>query len=106
MNTLTDDIIDGVADKGAWLKDAFIQSFSDLPIVTEIRQRGLMLGIQLDRPCGELVNRARDAGLLINVTAGSVVRLLPLVISQAEMQHLVDTLSTLIHRFADEQEVA
>ncbi|MGB2336427.1 MAG: aspartate aminotransferase family protein, partial [Alcanivorax sp.] len=61
----------------------------------------------LDRPCPELVNRARDAGLLINVTAGSVVRLLPpLVINQTEMQHLVDTLSALIHRFADEQEVA
>ena len=107
VNTLTDDIIDGVADKGSWLKDAFTQAFSDLPMVTEIRQQGLMLGIQLNRPCAELVNRARDAGLLINVTAGSVVRLLPpLVISQAEMQHLVNTLSTLIHRFADEQEVA
>ena len=107
VNTLTDDIIDGVADKGSWLKDAFLQAFSDLPMVTEIRQKGLMLGIQLDRPCAELVNRARDAGLLINVTAGSVVRLLPpLVISQAEMQQLVDTLSTLIHRCADEQEVA
>ena len=76
-------------------------------MVTEIRQRGLMLGIQLDRPCTELVNSARDAGLLINVTAGSVVRLLPpLVINQTEMQYLVDTLSALIHRFADEQEVA
>jgi len=107
VNTLTDDVVDGVADKGAWLKDAFARAFTDLPMITEIRQRGLMLGIQFDRPCAELVNRARDAGLLINVTAASVVRLLPpLVISQAEMQHLVDTLSQVIHDFANEQEVA
>jgi acetylornithine/N-succinyldiaminopimelate aminotransferase len=99
--------VDGVAGKGAWLKEAFTRSFADLPMITEIRQRGLMMGIQLDRPCAELVNRAREAGLLINVTAGSVVRLLPpLVISQTEMQHLVDTLSQIIHDFANEQEVA
>ncbi|MCG8393962.1 MAG: aspartate aminotransferase family protein [Pseudomonadales bacterium] len=107
VSTLVDDVIDGVADKGAWLKDAFAKALADLPMVTEIRQHGLMLGIQFDRPCGELVNRAREAGLLINVTAGSVVRLLPpLVISQAEMQHLVDTLTTVIQQFAREQEVA
>ena len=107
VSTLVDDVIDGVADKGAWLKDAFARALADLPMVTEIRQHGLMLGIQFDRPCGELVNRAREAGLLINVTAGSVVRLLPpLVISQAEMQHLVDTLTTVIQQFAREQEVA
>ncbi|MBD3643253.1 MAG: aspartate aminotransferase family protein [Alcanivorax sp.] len=107
VNTLTDDVVDGVADKGTWLKGAFAQALTDLPMVSEIRQRGLMLGIQLDRPCAELVNRAREAGLLINVTAGSVVRLLPpLVISQTEMQHLVDTLSQVIHDFANAQEVA
>lgn len=72
----------------------------ELPEVVDIRGRGLMIGIELDRPCGELVGQARDAGLLINVTADSVVRLLPsLNISQADVDVLVDRLSTVISRF-------
>ena len=52
---------------------------------------GLMIGVELDRPCGELVKRALDAGLVINVTADNVIRLLPpLVISEAEARELVD----------------
>jgi len=107
VNTLTDDVVDSVNDKGAWLKQAFQTSLADLAMVTGVRQKGLMLAIQLDRPCAELVNLAREAGLLINVTAGSVVRLLPpLVISQQEMQTLVDGLSAVIRHFAAAQEVA
>ncbi|MZR62319.1 aspartate aminotransferase family protein [Alcanivorax sp. DP30] len=107
VNTLTDDVVDGVAAKGEQLKAAFLSALADVPLVTEIRQKGLMLGIQLDRPCGELVNSAREAGLLINVTAGSVVRLLPpLVISEAEMHTLVESLSAVIRTFANAQEVA
>ena len=45
--------------------------------VVEIRGQGLMIGIELDRPCGELVGVARDAGVLINVTADNVIRLVP-----------------------------
>ncbi|RJG19305.1 aspartate aminotransferase family protein [Alcanivorax profundi] len=107
VNTLTDDVVDSVNDKGAWLKRAFETALADLPLVSEVRNKGLMLAIQLDRPCAELVNLAREASLLINVTAGSVVRLLPpLVISQHEMQMLVDGLSGVIRHFAAAQEVA
>lgn len=107
VNTLTDDVVDSVNDKGAWLKHAFETALADLPLVSEVRNKGLMLAIQLDRPCAELVNLAREASLLINVTAGSVVRLLPpLVISQHEMQMLVDGLSGVIRHFAAAQEVA
>ena len=53
----------------------------------EIRGKGLMMGIELDRPCGELVQQAWSAGLLINVTADTVVRLLPpLILRPAEAQ--------------------
>ena len=52
--------------------------------VTEIRGQGLMIGIELDRPCGELVGRAAEAGLMINVTADNVVRLLPPLIMTAD----------------------
>ena len=78
-----------------------------MPLVTGIRGRGLMIGIQLDRDCGELVGRAREAGLLINVTAGSVVRLLPpLVINDDEIRFLADTLAQVIRDFARDQETS
>ena len=68
--------------------------------VVEVRGRGLMLGIELDRPCAELVSQALAEGLLINVTAERVVRLLPpLILQEPEARHLVDTLSALILRF-------
>jgi acetylornithine aminotransferase len=59
-----------------------------------------MLGIELDRPCGDLVSHALEQGLLINVTADSVVRLLPpLIISDAEADQIVATVSALINDF-------
>lgn len=65
-----------------------------------IRGDGLMIGIELDRPCGELVTRALERGLLINVTAEKVVRLLPaLVFTDKDAQALVSILSTLIREF-------
>ena len=66
----------------------------------EIRGKGLMIGIELDRPCGELVVRGFDAGLLINVTADTVVRLLPpLNLKDAEVTTLIDGVSALIKTF-------
>ena len=71
--------------------------------VTTIRNAGLMIGIELDRPCGDLVKRALAEKLLINVTADKVVRLLPpLVINQAEAEQLVAILAKLIKQFLNE----
>jgi acetylornithine aminotransferase len=71
--------------------------------VKQIRGQGLMIGIELDRPCGDLVKQGLEHGLLINVTADSVVRLLPpLVMQAAEAQLLVDGVAGLIHRFVAE----
>ena len=68
--------------------------------VADIRGDGLMIGVELDRPCGELVQRALDAGLLLNVTADRVVRLLPaLIFTAAEADELAATLSRLIREF-------
>ncbi len=68
--------------------------------MTAVRGKGLMIGIELDRPCGELVGLALEAGLLINVTADKVVRLLPsLVYSDAECRQLVDMLAALLRKF-------
>ena len=68
--------------------------------VKDIRGKGLMIGIELDRPCGDVVERGLEAGLLINVTADTVVRLLPpLNMKDAEVQLLIDRVSSIIGTF-------
>ena len=105
VETLSDQVIPAVDAKGETLRAALRDRLADVPLVTGVRGRGLMIGVQLDRDCGELVGRAREADLLINVTAGSVVRLLPpLVINDDELRFLVDTLAQVIRDFARDQE--
>ena len=71
--------------------------------VKEVRGQGLMLGVDLSKPCGALVQRAADAGLLISVTADSVVRLVPpLILSTAEADQIVAILAPLISAFLKE----
>ena len=70
---------------GEHLRNALTTALKDVQGVKEIRGQGLMLGIELDRPCGELVNTALAQGLLINVTVDNVIRLLPpLVLAESE----------------------
>jgi acetylornithine aminotransferase len=67
--------------------------------IVEIRGRGLMLGIELRTECGELAQRALEAGLLINITAGNTIRLLPpLIINAREARELAATLAGLIQQ--------
>ncbi|GAA6141847.1 aspartate aminotransferase family protein [Hydrogenophaga sp. 5NK40-0174] len=71
--------------------------------VKEVRGQGLMIGIELDRPCGVLAQRAAQAGLLLSVTADSVIRLVPpLVISGAEADEIIGILVPLIEAFLAE----
>ena len=85
---------------GQRLKNRFAELLSGRPEVVDIRGRGLMIGIELDRPCGELVALAADRGLLINVTAERVVRLLPaLIFSDEDADTLSTTLAALIADF-------
>ena len=72
--------------------------------VKEIRGKGLMIGIELEHPCGELVQQALDRGCLINVTVDNVIRLLPpLVFKREEAEQLMATLVPLITEFLDRQ---
>ena len=85
---------------GNWINQAFVSQFKGVAGVVTVRNAGLMIGIELDRPCGELVKQALAAGLLINVTADNVIRLLPpLVLKQEEAQQLVNTLVPLVKNF-------
>lgn len=78
----------------------FKDKLNDLDAVVDIRAKGLMIGVQLDRPCAELVKAGLDAGILINVTAGDVVRLLPpLIISDEQAEQIVNMVSELIRNF-------
>jgi acetylornithine aminotransferase len=73
----------------------------------DIRGMGLMIGVELKEPCGELVKQALDAGLVINVTADSVIRLLPpLVMSEAEGRQVVERLVPLVKAFLDKRAAA
>ena len=85
------------AELGNRMMEQFRARLEGLNIVKEIRGKGLMIGIELDSPCGDLVARAFDRGLLINVTAEKVVRLLPhLTTTDEEADQIVDIVSELI----------
>ena len=93
--------VNNLAERAAELGNRMMEQFrarlEGLNIVKEIRGKGLMIGIELDSPCGELVARAFDKGLLINVTAEKVVRLLPhLTTTDEEADQIVDIVSELI----------
>ncbi|HVY04457.1 MAG TPA: aspartate aminotransferase family protein [Burkholderiales bacterium] len=85
---------------GRKIREGLAAKLSGKPGVKDIRGKGLMIGIELDRPCGELVARGFDAGLVINVTADTVVRLLPpLNMKDEEAQLLVDGVAALVATF-------
>ena len=85
---------------GQFIRQGIATALQGVSGIKEIRGQGLMIGIELDRPCGDLVKLALAQGLLTNVTADSVIRLLPsLVMSQDEAQQMLDILCPLIKDF-------
>jgi len=85
---------------GRFIWDGLDAAFRGVSGIKEIRGHGLMIGIELDKPCGDLVKRALAGGLLTNVTAENVIRLLPaLTMSQDEAQQMLDILCPLIKEF-------
>jgi acetylornithine aminotransferase len=91
---------DRAAELGEMMFTKFKDNLSDLAGVTEIRSAGMMFAIQLDRPCAELVKIALDQKLLINVTAESVIRLLPpLIITDEQANTIVEKITSLVTQF-------
>lgn len=98
-----DNLLENAARVGAHLKGALARELGGLKGVTEIRGQGLMIGMELAKPCGVLTQRAADAGLLISVTADNVVRLLPpLIMNEAQASEVVDILAPLVRDFLAE----
>ncbi|MEY4652116.1 MAG: hypothetical protein RI884_697 [Pseudomonadota bacterium] len=96
-------LLENAARVGAHLQASLNKALAGVAGVKEIRGQGLMLGVELDRPCGALVARGADAGLLFSVTADTVVRLVPaLILTQAEADEIVALLVPLIKAFLAE----
>jgi acetylornithine aminotransferase len=88
---------------GGIIMDGFRRELSAFAGVKEVRGQGLMIGVELDRPCGDIVRRALAAGLVANVTADKVIRLLPpLVIQENEARQVVSILAPIIKAFLSE----
>ncbi|MGR6805737.1 acetylornithine/succinylornithine family transaminase [Sphaerotilus natans] len=100
-------LLENAAAVGSHLKAALERELAGVAGVAEIRGAGLMLGIELDRPCGVVLTRALEAGLLLSVTADSVVRLVPpLTLSVAEADEIVALLVPVIKTFLAESAAA
>lgn len=94
------EIIDHAAQMGEYLQNQFRERLAGENAVKDIRGKGLMLGIELNTPCTELIQRAFERHLLINVTAEKVIRMLPpLIINREEADQLCDTVCDLIRGF-------
>ena len=95
-----DGLLENATKMGEIIRNGFKQALAGVSGVRDIRGQGLMMGIELDRPCGDLVNSALENGLLINVTADTVIRLLPpLIIKPAQAEQIVEILAALIKAF-------
>ena len=100
MSEMNDELIANVGVLGNTLIEGFKAALEGCDSVVEIRGKGLMIGIELNRPCAELVDSARAAGVLINVAAGNTVRLLPtFILTNDEVSELVNKVSAVIKNF-------
>ena len=98
-----DRLLQNAAGVGAHLKAALEQALGGVAGVVEVRGQGLIIGVELDRPCGVLIERAAEAGLLLSVTSDRVIRLVPpLILTRAEADEIVTLLKPLVQAFLAE----
>ena len=95
-----DGLLDNAARVGAYLKTSLQRALAGMAGIKDIRGQGLMIGVELDRPCGVLTERCMENGLLISVTADSVIRLVPpLILTTVEADEIVSILVPRIKQF-------
>ncbi|MDI9336448.1 MAG: aminotransferase class III-fold pyridoxal phosphate-dependent enzyme, partial [Gammaproteobacteria bacterium] len=93
-------LLNNALEVGSYLKSQLIHNLKHLPQIVDIRGQGLMLGIELSRPCRHIMQLALEEGLLLSVTAEKVVRLLPpLILTQGQADEIVEKLCKVIEKF-------
>lgn len=95
-----DGLVGAAAEKGRQLRDRLSRALAGQNCVVQVRGQGLMVAVELDRACGDLVKMALDRGLLLNVTAERVIRLLPpLVLEDEHIARIAETLAALVREW-------
>ena len=98
-----DGLLQHTSEIGNYLMGKLRDAFADQAGVVDVRGQGLMIGMELAKPCGVLLQRFMEAGLLVSITADTVVRILPpLIITHAEVDELVDKLAPIVNAFLSE----
>ena len=93
-------LLDNARVRGEAIRAGLREALAGVHGVLDIRGEGMMIGVELDRPCGELVGVAREAGVLINVTSDTVIRLVPpLIYGAAEVDALVEAVSGIVRNY-------
>ncbi|MCA1926238.1 MAG: acetylornithine transaminase [Thiobacillus sp.] len=96
----SENILENARVRGEAIRAGLREALAGVHGVVEIRGQGMMIGVELDRPCAELVGLARDAGVLINVTADKVIRLVPpLIYGAAEVDALVGAVADIVKNY-------
>lgn len=94
-------LLANAAQTGQYIRESLAAALKDTGCLRAVRGNGLMIGIELEHPCGELVDRAREKGVLINVTHGNVIRLLPpLTFTREHADILIPVLAEIIRAFS------
>jgi acetylornithine aminotransferase len=108
IDTIREDkLLDNAQRVGMVLAQGLMQALGAEKGVSEVRGMGMMLGVEFEQPCGELVKSALDAGLVINVTVDKVVRIMPpLVMSEAEGREVVQRFVPLVKAFVEKRVAA
>ena len=102
-----DGLLDHAAKMGELIQSGLRRELAGVAGVVEVRGMGLMIGVELARPCSEIVRRGLEAGIVVNVTADKVIRLLPpLVIKEEEARQVVAILAPLVKAFLAEAPAA
>lgn len=95
-----DNLVENAKERGEQMMEGLRRELADVPHIKDIRGKGLMIGVELDKPCPEVLTIALKHGVLLSVTAGNVVRLLPpLVINAEEAEELVKRVAAIIREF-------
>ena len=103
MNVIKEDgLMQNASDVGGWMLDTLQKEVSSLAGVKEVRGQGLMIGVEMHEPCPDVVAQSAQAGLLLNVTVGNVIRLLPpLILTRGEAEQMLDRLLPIIRATAN-----